>query len=238
NVLSGDPTNNPFLRKMNQAGINDARRGYRDSVSDFTNEVLPSIRSGAVASGGYGSSRQGIAEGLASQQLLRNARDLGINAQDAGAQLYGQAFANAQDRQAQGAGQLAQLGQQAGQFNVGQENEMQQFNARQDLTANELNNQVELQRAQAAGANRLTGSQLFESEQSMRDNFYNQMQQLLGLDEVQFQNALNQYASIVSPGAGFGGTSTTSIPIFGGSGLSQALGGGASVAGLLGSLSR
>ncbi|MGH8717244.1 MAG: hypothetical protein ACREUI_11140, partial [Burkholderiales bacterium] len=62
--------------------------------------------------------------------------------------------------------------------------------------------------------------------------------QLLGLDEVQFQNALNQYASIVSPGAGFGGTSTTSIPIFGGSGLSQALGGGASVAGLLGSLSR
>ncbi|MGH8712157.1 MAG: hypothetical protein ACREVA_12755, partial [Burkholderiales bacterium] len=161
-----------------------------------------------------------------------------INAQDAGAQLYGQAFANAQDRQAQGAGQLAQLGQQAGQFNVGQENEMQQFNARQDLTANELNNQVELQRAQAAGANRLTGSQLFESEQSMRDNFYNQMQQLLGLDEVQFQNALNQYASIVSPGAGFGGTSTTSIPIFGGSGVSQALGGGASVAGLLGSLSR
>lgn len=59
-VLS--PGNNPAL----QQSINSAIQPLLDN---FTNKVLPSIRSGAVAAGGFGGSRQGIAEGLASQGL-------------------------------------------------------------------------------------------------------------------------------------------------------------------------
>lgn len=95
-LLSGK-IDNPYLQSIHQASINTALRGYGDAVDNVNTQVLPQIRSGAIGAGQYGGSRQGIAEGLVGQQLGRNARDLGIAAMDAGNQLYGNAYSQAQN---------------------------------------------------------------------------------------------------------------------------------------------
>lgn len=92
---------------MQQAATNRAMVGYGDAVQDagnmFTQQIAPAIRSGAILSGQYGGSRQGVAEGVASgqigQQLSRNARDLGLGSMDIGTQLYGDAAQRANQNQ-------------------------------------------------------------------------------------------------------------------------------------------
>jgi hypothetical protein len=85
---------NPYLQnQINQFG-NDLGR-------QFTEQIIPGIRGGATVAGQRGSSRQGIAEGLAAQgvqqQFARGVTDMRM-------QGYGQ--------QQAAAGQLASLGQQ------------------------------------------------------------------------------------------------------------------------------
>jgi len=95
------------LDAMQQAATNRAMVGYGDAVQDagdmFTNQIAPSIRSGAMLSGQYGGSRQGVAEGVSSgmlnKQLARNARDLGLGSMDIGTELYGDAAARANQNQ-------------------------------------------------------------------------------------------------------------------------------------------
>lgn len=55
-----DPASNPFLQAAAQNAAFPIARNFEQSI-------LPSIRQGAAASGNSGSSRQGIAEGLAAQ---------------------------------------------------------------------------------------------------------------------------------------------------------------------------
>ena len=62
------PESNPALR----AAVEGAVRPLTES---FENVILPGIRQGAITAGGFGGSRQGIAEGLASQGLLRQIGD-------------------------------------------------------------------------------------------------------------------------------------------------------------------
>src|SRR5690349_132962 len=63
------PESNPALQAATNAAI-------RPVVQNFEQSVLPNVRAGAVASGGYGGSRQGIAEGLAGQELVRKSGDI------------------------------------------------------------------------------------------------------------------------------------------------------------------
>lgn len=60
---------NPYLQSYMQAAI-------RPVSSQLLNQTLPAIRSGATNAGQYGSSRQGIAEGLAIQGATRTAADI------------------------------------------------------------------------------------------------------------------------------------------------------------------
>lgn len=69
----------------------------------FNEQVMPGIRGGAQAAGQYGSSRQGIAEGLA-------ARGLGYAMGDMSANMYNNAFNQAQQNMAGAANNLAGLG--------------------------------------------------------------------------------------------------------------------------------
>lgn len=62
------PENNPAL----QGTIDAATRPIMDTL---TRTTLPAIRSGAIASGNFGSSRQGIAEGLAAGEASRAVGD-------------------------------------------------------------------------------------------------------------------------------------------------------------------
>lgn len=208
-MLSGK-IDNPYLQSLHQANINTSLRGYGDALQQAKQQVLPQIEQQAFADGMYGSSRQGAAEGLVGQQLTRNARDLGIAAMDSGNQLYGNAYQNAQGLMADSANVLnSQAGQNA------------QFNAGLDLQQNAQNASM----AQT-GLNTLT--QGF----GLSDNTFNQLQALLQAPQNQRQNALDVYASIISPGAGLGGSSTTQVPIYG-SGGAQIIGGGLGLAGLL-----
>ena len=64
-----DPTTNPNLQAAITAGTTPIFEG-------LTQSVLPSIRGEAVTSGQFGSSRQGIAEGLAAQSANRVAGEV------------------------------------------------------------------------------------------------------------------------------------------------------------------
>lgn len=69
--LSGDvlyPESNPALQGYIDAAI-------RPITEQFTQSVLPGIRGNAVTTGNFGSSRQGIAEGIASQGYQRAVGD-------------------------------------------------------------------------------------------------------------------------------------------------------------------
>ena len=65
-----DPSSNPALRNI-QGTIT---ANTRTAVDKLLEQALPSIRSGAQLAGGFGGSRQGIAEGLA---ISRAGRDVG-----------------------------------------------------------------------------------------------------------------------------------------------------------------
>lgn len=288
-LLTGRP-DNPYLSAMNQANINQALRGYGDAVTDFTQQVIPSINNDAFAAGQYGSSRQGVAEGLAGQQMMRNARDLGIAAMDSGNQLFGGAYENAQGRKADAANNLNNqaygmeqfnAGQQqnasqfnanalnemakfnAGQqqndsqfnanslnnmsqFNAGQQqnnsqfnssalNDMSKFNAQQLQNADQFNANLDMQQQAARAQNALQGLNTTQQGWALQDNMFNQQQSILSAPEQQMRNALATYAGTITPGAGQGGTTTTSIPTYS-NGVGEIAGGAASIAGLLQSL--
>jgi hypothetical protein len=268
-MLTGRP-DSPYLSAMHQANINESMRGYDDAIRSLTTSVLPQISSEAFASGGYGGSRQGVAEGMALEQMQRNARDLGIAAMDSGNQLYGTAYESAQGRKADMANMMNNTALNVGQFNAGQQqaasqqnanllqnanqfnagqrqaasqqnadfwNQAQQFNASQRQNTDQFNSNLDLQQQAARAQNALQGVNLMKDEYAMQDNIFNQLQSIYGAPQSQYQNALNQYANIVSPGAAMGGSSSTNqqIPIYG-SNAGQIFGGAASLAGLLGSL--
>jgi hypothetical protein len=71
-MLAGDflnPETNPYLQNY----MNAATTGVTEQ---FQRNVLPSLASGAVMSGGYGGSRQGVAEGLASGEYTQSVSDM------------------------------------------------------------------------------------------------------------------------------------------------------------------
>ena len=141
-ILKGDPSTNPYLAQMNQASINQAMQGYNDALQNANQTLLPQIKQDAFASGQYGGSRQGIAEGIIGQQLGINARDLGQRAMDTGAQLYGGAFENAQQRMAAAAGDLNAQAAQNEQFNASSLNDISKFNADNQQQVNLANMQA------------------------------------------------------------------------------------------------
>jgi hypothetical protein len=248
-MLTGRP-DNPYLSSMNQANINQSMRGYDDAIRNLQTSVLPQIGDQAFAAGGYGGSRQGVAEGMALEQMQRNARDLGIAAMDSGNQLYGSAYESAQGRKADMANMLNNTAAQIGQFNAGQQQgasqqnadlrqNMAQFNAGNLQNADQFNANLDLQQQAARAQNALQGKDVFKDIYASQDNIFNQLQSIYGAPTAQWQNALNQFAGVISPGATFGGSSTqnSQVPIYSNN-TGQVLGGAASLAGLLSSMGK
>jgi len=203
NVLRGDPTNNPYLAAMNQGNVNTAMRGYNDAIQNVNQQVMPGINNDAFAAGQYGGSRQGIAQGLALQGMDRSARDLGIAAMDSGNQLYGSAFQNAQNNQANAANQMTGYGLQNGQFNanLGLENNKLQLlqnaqNMSNVMAGNELNN---------TAATRLFAGQ---------DQTYGSQMSSANLAQQQALDMLNMKLGALTPGANMGSSATTSTPYY------------------------
>lgn len=233
-LMSGQ-IDNPYLQSIHQGSINTSLRGYNDALRDAATQIMPGIDSDAFASGMYGSSRQGVAQGMIGEQLGRNARDLGIAAMDTGNQLYGNAYQIAQGQKENTANLLANQGYGMEQFNVGNQNQMNQFNAGQLQNADQYNANLDLQQQQARAQNALQGVSTLQQGNQLADTTFNQMQSILSAPMSQYQNALNQYANIISPGAAMGGSSSQQIPVYSNT-TGQLIGGGLGIAGLLSSL--
>ena len=98
-LAAGDVENNPYFQQAMQSAI-------RPVTEQFTEQVMPGIRQGAIGAGQMGGSRQGIAEGIAARGYLDTVGDITANM---GSQAYGQGLQAVQAGGALG-GQLAGLG--------------------------------------------------------------------------------------------------------------------------------
>jgi len=85
-----DIANNPYVQDM-------AKRSNQRISDDFNNNVMPSINSGAIAAGQMGSSRHGVAQGVAAGKA---AQAMG----DSTANIYSNAYQSGLNQQARGMG--------------------------------------------------------------------------------------------------------------------------------------
>ena len=218
--------------------------------------VLPGLRSEAMGSGQYGSSRQGIAEGLAASRLNQDLSPALTN-------LYGTAFENAQSRAASLSNALSQqalsaAGQnQAMRFNresANAANEMakQQFNtnlglqawdrdynmqsqnmanelARQQFNANlGLQRNQQLQQDRQMRLNEIqSGADLLGQAQAMQIAPYQQIMNYAQYPQQYALQNLQNYSGLIQPIGSMGQTQTTPMQKSGLAGLAGgALGGG------------
>lgn len=147
-LINGPAGANPFLTGAIGKGINQSNNAFgamqRDSTKNLLENILPSIRSNAVLSGTYGSSRQGIAEGRAidsfATEQQRSMSQFGQNNTDAAVAAQAGAYDADKNRQlsaTQGLGaqqygvasQDANTKNQAEFMNVAQVNNNQQMQA-------------------------------------------------------------------------------------------------------------
>ncbi|RSZ60044.1 hypothetical protein HF313_15125 [Massilia atriviolacea] len=74
-MINGPAGANPYLTGAIQKGINQSTNAFQsqqaDSTRNLMEQIMPGIRGGAIASGQYGGSRQGIAEGRAIGDFAR-----------------------------------------------------------------------------------------------------------------------------------------------------------------------
>lgn len=241
NQLSGS-VNNPYLDQQ-IAAIGT------DISNNLNRNVLPGLRSQAVASGQYGGSRQGIAEGLAAQGATQQLANQS-------AMLRGNAYEAAQNRQGTAASNLSNLGISNSTNNANRDLAGQTTNAANSLQASLANQQANLQ-AQMANTSNAMGNNQFNANLGLQNNSqaiansanntsnataganllagglnygngaYGQQLSNLGLPQQQnWQNLLN-YANVIQGGAGLGSTSTSSASAPGGSNpIAGIIGGG------------
>lgn len=197
-LLSGTP-NNPYLDQQAAAITGQLTRNLQENV-------MPGIRSEALASGQYGGSRQGIAEGLAASRMNQDLAPALTG-------LYGSAYENAQQRMGATAGALndqafqnantnAQRQFTANQQNVANNLNTQQFNANLGLQ----NNQQQMQQNVQNLNNRMQGLNILGTTQNMQDNNYAAMMGALQSPNDYQWSQLSNYNSLINPVVG----STTS----------------------------
>lgn len=202
---------NPYLTKMGE--------GLQTQFNNnLTQNTLPSLRGGAVAAGGVGGSRQGIAEGLAAGQSNTGAANAITN-------LYGQDYNNQMNRNLQqyGMDQNFNLGNAGiGAQYAGMANSYDLGRRGLDLGFKNSNNAYDL------------GSQgLRLQDQGQQMNFYNQQRgldqnglviggKLYNLGTTGQWNPLNSANGIYNDYSGLGNTTGSTSA---GGGLSGILGG-------------
>jgi hypothetical protein len=241
--INGDPGSNPYLTRALQAGTDLNRQAFnnlqQDATRNLQENVLPSIRSGAIAAGGFGGSRQGIAEGKALGDFSR--------AQQNAASQFG-----AQNT-------AAITGAQAGAYESGQNralSALQDLSGRQYGVASQnsaqglqalLANQNAFQNAETSNAGLRTQRDLANLQAQLGTTAQNDARNIAGtgLSSSLLGQALNygtttsnadwqrllQGSGALGQFAGAGGSSTTSSPLYQNQGANL-LGGAAAGLGL------
>lgn len=188
-LLSGQ-VNNQYLDPLMQNVMTNITRNTQE-------KVLPGLRSESMGAGQYGSSRQGVAEGLATSRMNQ---DLATGI----APIYAQAFENAQNRMQGAASELNLQGERIATGNADRRLNADQFNSNLTLQGNTQR----LAANQANMGNQLRASDLYGQALNFQDLGFGQYMQLLGMPAAYDRNNLAGYAGIIQPGAGLGGTQT------------------------------
>jgi hypothetical protein len=237
NMLSGASGNNPYLTGQIQQGINQANDAYSNSMTNatrnLTQNVLPAINSGAVAAGGYGGSRQGIAQGNAIGQygtaLAQAGSQMGMNNQDAAANaqantyMQGQSNAlsalnNLSNQQYGAASQNANLQQGMNLANLQNQQQANSTNAGFQQQAGLTNAQLAQQAGQANLQSNLSTNALNSSNAlgamsqigNLTGQIYNYGTAQNAYPYWQMQQVTNQ----LSPFTGLGGQTSQTTPYF------------------------
>lgn len=202
--IYGNDAENPYLNRALQSGINQSTQAFQTQLGDITNNlqrsILPGIRGSAIASGQFGSSRQGIAEGLALSDLNRQATNA--------AQQLGLANIS------------ATTGAQANAFSQGRDRSLNALNTLSGQQYNTALNQAQLnQQANLANAQ----STLTNQAQNNAANIAGQqgIMNLLNTANQANQNAYNyginraqQVSGLLSPFIGVNQSSTSTQPLY------------------------
>lgn len=200
---AADPTSS-LSRLLSGQADTTALNGYMDSAmgrmtDNFQRSVMPSLRSGARLAGQYGSSRQGIAEGLAADGLTDSMSDLSAN-------MYNNAFNTAQQNMYGTANNLSGLALTNAQANANRDLAGQQANA----GINFQNNAQQMQLSGQQLGNVTQGANLLGAGMGLDNSAYQNALAAMQAPNAYNQNNLNNYANIISTGAGMGGTSSSS----------------------------
>ena len=220
-TINGDAAQNPYLTRAIQGGLDQSTNTFnqqqRLATQNLQENILPGIKSNSIVSGGYGGSRQGIAEGRAIGDFSQAQQDAinqyGQNNTNAAVGAQANAFESGQNRSLQALLNLS--GQQYGV--AGQNAAFQQ----QESLANQqadMQNRAQNTQAQATGIGLSSG--------------------LLGQAYGYAQNANNaglnratQVAGAISPFTGLGATTTQTQPYYSNN-FGNAIGGAAAGLGL------
>lgn len=211
NFIYGNSAENPYLLKSLQAGVDLGNAGYRSNVESLTDtlqrQILPDIRGGAIASGQYGGSRQGIAEGNAISDFTKQLTN--TNLQQSLGQTQGilgaqsDTFNRGQDRALSAAQGLS--GQQ---YNVASQNEqIAMANADRNLRRDMANQSAVLQTNQQNDARNIAGTGLSSSLLGQAVG-YGTAGNNADLDR------LTRVTGSLAPYTGAGGTTTNSQPLY------------------------
>lgn len=215
NFIYGNPAENPYLTRALQSGIDQSGQAFRTQLGDITQNlqrnVLPGIRGGAIASGQFGSSRQGIAEGNALSDFTRQstnaAQQLGLANIAATTGAQANAFSQGQDRSLS-----ALQGLSGQQYGVASQNaQLQQQTELANAAARQAADQTNVNALlQTRGQNSANLAQGIQGTQ----NLLGQANTLANQNDQYAINRAQQVSGLLSPYLGLGGSSTSSQPLY------------------------
>lgn len=237
NTIYGNAAENPYLKTALDASANQSRQAFNTLQGDITNNlqrsILPGIRGGAIASGQYGGSRQGIAEGLALSDANRQAQNAAqqIGLADISARTGAQAgaFESGQNRALSALQGLsgAQYGVASQNANMEQAANLANLQANiQTQMANQASgNQAALANQSAAlDTNRLNAGNILSTNAQNNAATLGGIGSLQGLGQQMYgynQNAQNAdlqraqgVASLFSPFIGANSSQTNTSPVY------------------------
>jgi hypothetical protein len=214
--IYGNAAEDPYLQKSLAAGVDLTNAGYQQNVSNLTDtlqrNVMPGIRSNAIAAGQFGGSRQGIAEGLAMSDYTRQLTDANKQLGLANSANILGAKSNAYN-QGENRALSALLGLSGQQYGVAQQD------AAAANAAASTNLGATMQTRDQNSRNLLAG---LGAQSGLLGTAYNNA---VANDSYQ-RNKLGQIAGTLAPFTGLGGATTSSQPYYSNT-MGNALGGAA-----------
>lgn len=199
-MIYGDAGNNPYLTGAIQSGMDQSREAFKamqaDATENLTENILPSIRSGAIGNGTFGGSRQALHENKAvdnfSEEMAKAATNFGNANTGAALGVQSQAFNQGQDRALSAMGNLNQNQFGTAAQNAGFQQQSGLQNTNNMLQNGQFNSSLLQQMLMQNLGNQQQANMATAGYQNQNSQFNAGLQQQTGLANAGWQNAANQ----------------------------------------------